>query len=118
MNEPLTNSSIVKAIVDAAPLHLESVIDQFESFHNSEENFMTTDPVEMRILFLAKMANEKNWKRKDKRGCDTAHGEAYGVPIGSWERCYDCTPLDDELRCYVISNKEDTQILHIRFAGE
>ena len=57
--------------------------------------------------FESVVKNEKNWKREIKR--KTSSG---------WVREFDCRPLDGQLRLYVDTNLEDSEILKFLFQDE
>jgi hypothetical protein len=55
-----------------------------------------------------------NWKRMSKRRV----GKYARFPEDCWERGFDCKPLDDQLRAYVITDSLDENILSIVIQGE
>lgn len=54
----------------------------------------------------------KNWKRFEKcRGGWSGNGR-------EWQRGFDCTPYDDQLRAYVTTNETDTEVISVEVLGE
>ena len=54
----------------------------------------------------------ENWKRFEKRrGGWSGNGR-------EWQRGFDCTPYDDQLRAYVTTNETDTEVIGIEVLGE
>lgn len=55
----------------------------------------------------------KNWKREHKR--HVLYPESSGFPPKSWERCFNCTPFEDQVRFYAITDPSDTKLLGAYF---
>lgn len=55
------------------------------------------------------LTNPKNWKRISKY---------YGGTEGDLQRIFDCRPLDDQLRLYVLTDRADTKVLRYTFRSE
>lgn len=53
---------------------------------------------------------EKNWKRISK--------QIFDVNPKRYERIFDCRPFDDQLRAYVYTDENDTNITSIYVTGE
>jgi hypothetical protein len=51
--------------------------------------------------------SEKNWKRESKSKYNNV-----------WERSFDCRPFDSQLRAYVTTNFDDTEIISVGVCGE
>lgn len=80
---------------------------------------------EDRSVMLANVSDPKNWKRVEKRRDDNDLVRAYGLNPGSypdgsrgWVRVFDCGPLDDQLRAYVVTDPDDSVIVSCEFEGE
>lgn len=75
--------------------------------HSDELSNEFVPPEDMGPAMLA-----KNWKRFEKcRGGWSGNGR-------EWQRGFDCTPYDDQLRAYVTTNEMDTEVISIEVLGE
>lgn len=80
---------------------------------------------EDRAVMLANVSDPKNWKRIQKYRDDNDLVDNYGLAAGSypagsrgWMRVFDCKPLDDQLRAYVVTDPDDKVIVSCEFEGE
>lgn len=75
----------------------------------------TTDPTE-RAEILSASRSISAWKRETKTHLDDP---VIFAPYGDhWERCFDCRPLDGQLRAYIITDPTDANIVAVRISQE
>lgn len=82
--------SMKSAIVDHAKSHLSDILEQFTEDTNSEEiRDAVSDVDNWRFRFSSRLEDE------------------------SVEWCFNCEPLDDQLRAYILTDAANTKILRI-----
>lgn len=108
----LNTEMLRERVAEDAAKNIDSIVREF---HERNE--------EAREFIRASVVDPRNWRRISKYRDDNDLEDNYGVhgfPPGSrgWMRVFDCRPLDDQLRCYVLSDPEDSSIVMINFEGE
>ncbi len=78
------------------------------------KEFVCNQP-DFKELLLNDISEPNNWQwygdEDEPMKPERIHG-------GCLERCFDCEPLDGQLRAYVITDPSDTELLEIRICGE
>jgi len=95
----VNSADIKKKIVDCVLQNRAGVDAQFEGAGNAPSSAASV---------------ERNWKRISKAKV----GKFTRFPEDSVERVFDCKPLEDQLRAYVITDATDDQILSLVVQGE
>jgi hypothetical protein len=92
----ITTELCKELIVEFVKNNKDSIVNEFHPPLNPDD-------------LLEKAGKVKHWKRILKR----KDKESLTV-----ERGFDCTPFDDQLRAYVITDITDTKVLRVSVQGE